>query len=71
MPWKRRYDAQLVDRLREMGAKRIVFDRIMADASNPVDDGLLAAAFDRADGNVWLAVQRNARHDEGLLRVPA
>ncbi len=56
MPWKRRYDAQLVDRLREMGAKRIVFDRIMADPSNPVDDGALAAAFDRAQGSVWLAV---------------
>ena len=57
MPWKRRYDAQLVDRLREMGAKRIVYDRIMADASNPVDDALLAAAFDRADGKVSLNVE--------------
>ncbi len=56
MPWKRRYDAQLVDRLREMGAKRIVFDRIMADPSSPVDDEALAAAFDRAQGNIWLAV---------------
>ncbi len=56
MPWKRRYDAQLVDRLREMGAKRIIYDRIMADASNPVDDELLAAAFGRSGGNVWLAV---------------
>lgn len=57
MPWKRRYDAQLVDRLREMGAKLIVFNQIMADPSNPIDDGMLAAAFDRAGGNVWLSAQ--------------
>jgi diguanylate cyclase len=58
MPWKRRYDAQLVDRLREMGAKRIVFDRIMADPSDPIDDVKLAEAFDRAKGNVWLAITK-------------
>ena len=56
LPWPRRYDAQLVDKLRAMGAKRIVFNRIFADASNPVDDGALAGAFDRAGGAVWLAV---------------
>jgi diguanylate cyclase len=54
LPWPRRYDAQLVDRLREMGAKRIVFNQVMADPSNPIDDGALAAAFDRAGGKVWL-----------------
>lgn len=56
MPWPRRYDAQLVDRLREMGAKRIVFNQVMADPLNPVDDAALAAAFDRASGEVWLSV---------------
>lgn len=54
MPWARRYDAQLVDTLREMGAKRIVYNAVMADPSNPVDDAKLAAAFDRAKGKVWL-----------------
>jgi diguanylate cyclase len=56
MPLPRRYDAQLVDRLRAMGAKRIVFNQVMADPSNPIDDGALAAAFDRAGGEVWLSV---------------
>lgn len=58
IPWARRYDAQLVDRLREMGARRIVYNAIMADPSNKVDDDLLAAAFDRAKGLVWLGAQR-------------
>lgn len=74
MPWKRRYDAQLVDRLREMGAKRIVFDRIMADPSSPVDDEALAAAFDRAQGNVWLAVTQEMNtareHFDAVLPTP-
>jgi CHASE2 domain-containing sensor protein len=58
MPWARRYDAQLVDCLREMGAKRIVYNVIMADPSNKVDDSLLAAAFERAKGLVWLGTLR-------------
>jgi diguanylate cyclase len=65
MPWPRRYDAQLVDRLREMGAKRIVFDRVMADASNPIDDAKLAAAFDRAQGKAWLAVTQEMNSATG------
>jgi diguanylate cyclase len=62
LPWPRRYDAQLVDRLRAMGAKRIVFNQVMADPSNPADDALLAAAFDRAGGEVWLSA--NIEKDE-------
>ena len=50
LPWPRRYDAQLVDKLRAMGAKRIVFNQIMADSFNRADDEALAAAFDRAGG---------------------
>ena len=57
MPWQRRYDAQLVDRLRQMGAKKIVYNDIMAEPSNALDDQLLAAAFNRARGKVWLSVR--------------
>lgn len=73
MPWARRYDAQLVDRLREMGARRIVYNAIMADPSNKVDDGLLAAAFDRAKGLVWLGAQRgeiDSPTTESVLPTP-
>ena len=55
--WRRRYDAQIVDKLRVMGAKTILFNEIMAEPSNPADDAALAAAFDRADGKVWLSAQ--------------
>jgi diguanylate cyclase len=58
LPWLRRYDAQLVDRLREMGAKRIVYNNIFADPTNPADDAALAAAFDRAGGEVWLSATK-------------
>ena len=54
LPWQRRYDAQLVDKLRAMGAKAIVYEQVMADPQNLSDDQTLAEAFDRARGNVWL-----------------
>jgi diguanylate cyclase len=56
-PWPRRYDAALVDRLRAMGAKTILFDQLFADPTNPVDDQAFAAALDRAGGKVWLSVR--------------
>lgn len=67
LPWPRRYDAQLVDKLRAMGAKRIVFNQAMADPSNPIDDAALAAAFDRAGGKVWLGVNQERDRVTGKL----
>ncbi len=54
LPWQRRYDAQLVDKLRTMGPKAIVYEQVMADPQNLGDDQALAEAFDRARGKVWL-----------------
>jgi diguanylate cyclase len=56
-PWPRRYDAALVDKLRKLGAKKIVFDQIFADPTNEVDDKALADAFDSTRGKVWLSVR--------------
>jgi diguanylate cyclase len=67
LPWPRRYDAQLVDKLRAMGAKRIVFNQVMADSFNRADDEALAAAFDRAGGKVWLAVNQEYDRVTGKL----
>lgn len=62
LPWQRRYDAQLIDKLRAMGAKAIVYEQAMADPQNLGDDQALAAAFDRARGKVWLgALAENNR----------
>jgi CHASE2 domain-containing sensor protein len=67
LPWPRRYDAQLVDKLRVMGAERIVFNQIMADSFNRTDDEALAAAFDRAGGKVWLGVSQEYDRVTGKL----
>jgi diguanylate cyclase len=70
LPWARRYDAQLVDKLRTMGAKRIVYNVAMASPSNPVDDEALAAAFDRSKGLVWLGAQKGEVGTASLLPIP-
>jgi diguanylate cyclase len=69
LPWLRRYDAQLVDRLRAMGVKRIVFNQVMADPSNPFDDNALAAAFDRAGGEVWLGAIHERNKATGRMET--
>jgi diguanylate cyclase len=57
LPWQRRYDAHLIDKLRTMGAKAIVYEQVMADPQNLGDDQALAAAFDRARGKIWLGAR--------------
>jgi diguanylate cyclase len=73
-PWPRRHDAALIDKLRAMGAKRIVYNVIFAEPSNPVDDAVLLAAFDRAKGLVWLGAQRadstNPAMSKSVLPAP-
>ena len=73
-PWPRRHDAVLVDKLRKLGAKKIVFDQIFADSTNSVDDGALADAFDRTRGKVWLSVRYDENKTTGqhdpVLPVP-
>lgn len=54
LPWPRRYDAALIDKLREMGAKTIAMDDGFTSMTNQTDDAALAGAFDRFGGKVWL-----------------
>ncbi len=65
-PWPRTYDAMLVDRLRMMGAKKIVYNVVFAEKSDPVDDGAFAAALDRAKGKVWLSAQARDTSNIGM-----
>ena len=67
LPWPRRYDAQLVDRLRALGVTRIVYNQVMADATTPADDAALAAAFERAKGMVWLSAAFETNAATGKL----
>jgi EAL domain-containing protein (putative c-di-GMP-specific phosphodiesterase class I)/CHASE2 domain-containing sensor protein len=55
-PWPRRYHAQLIDELTKAGAKRIFFDVLFHEESNPVDDEILAQSL-RRSGRVVLAAR--------------
>ena len=56
-PWARRYDAALIDKLRAMGVKTIVFNQGFVERTDTQNDAAFAAALDRAKGQVWLAAQ--------------
>lgn len=68
-PWPRHHDAALVDKLREMGAKTIVFNQVFAEGTDPENDAAFAAALGRANGTIWLGVQFNENAITGN-RVP-
>lgn len=72
-PWQRKYDALLVDRLRMMGAKKIVYNVSFSEKSDPINDAAFAAALDRAKGKVWLGAQAiddsNIAMSEPLLPI--
>lgn len=55
-PWPRARYAEIVNRLVDMGASRIVVDLDFTDRTNPADDKLLQAALKRAAGKVILPV---------------
>lgn len=52
----REVDAQFVDRLFALGARRVYFDRVYADASSPGADRAFAAALARHPGRVFLGI---------------
>ena len=56
-PWPRRYNAQMVDNLRSMGAKRIAFDYVFSSTSTTTDDKAFEASLKAAQGKVILPVR--------------
>jgi EAL domain-containing protein (putative c-di-GMP-specific phosphodiesterase class I)/CHASE2 domain-containing sensor protein len=52
--FSRRIDAKLVDSLFAAGARRVFFDRVYADETNPGADAAFAAALARHPGRVFL-----------------
>lgn len=55
-PWARGLHGELVDRLRAAGASEIYFDMDFSAFSDPAEDSKFAAALERAEGSVYLAV---------------
>ena len=63
-PFPRRYEAQVIDRLREAGAKVIAVDIQFTQPTDRTDDQDLAEAIERAHGTVVLATTEVAANGE-------
>jgi adenylate cyclase len=63
-PFPRRYDATVIDRLREAGAKVIAMDIQFTQPTDNADDEALAAAIEGAHGKVVLATSEVAANGE-------
>jgi EAL domain-containing protein (putative c-di-GMP-specific phosphodiesterase class I)/CHASE2 domain-containing sensor protein len=57
LPWPRRYHAQLADRLRELGARRVFYDFDFSLPSQPRDDKAFADALARLGQRGVIAVR--------------
>jgi diguanylate cyclase len=73
-PWSRTQDAKFIDRAFALGAKRIFYDKLFADAGDPVGNVALVAALDRAKGKVFFgaahARNETTSQEELLLPLP-
>src|SRR5271165_3191118 len=63
-PFPRRYDARVIDHLREAGARVIAMDIQFTQPTDEVDDQDLAGAIERARGKVVLATAEVAQDGE-------
>ena len=63
-PWPRRIHAQLLDKLRALGASDIAFDVDFSSPSTVWDDDAFADALRRADGSAILPAFKQVTHDE-------
>lgn len=70
-PWPRRYHARLIDELTKAGAKRIFFDVLFHEESDPVDDRILSQSLERS-GRVILAARGSNDRDyvNGTAELP-
>lgn len=70
-PWPRRYHARLIDELTKAGAKRIFFDVLFHEESDPADDAALADSLKRS-GRVILAARGTSANEfvNGTAELP-
>lgn len=62
---RRADDARVIDRLFELGAKRVFFDRAYADATTAADDAALVAAFNRHPGQIFVGATPMLEQSDG------
>lgn len=68
-PWPRRYHAQVLDNLMDLGADVVAFDVDFSSTSNAEDDLSLASALERAGGYAYTAAfDRNSTITNQILR---
>ncbi|GAO39092.1 hypothetical protein SCH01S_25_00720 [Sphingomonas changbaiensis NBRC 104936] len=67
--FSRRIDAKLIDSLFAAGARRVFFDRVYADETNPRDDAAFAAALARHHGRVFLGAFSPPAESEGRVET--
>ena len=65
-PWPRSKQAELIDSIRQSGAKRLIIDILYTGPSQPEQDRALAAALERWD-DVTLAAQTRIGDGEGAI----
>ena len=63
-PFPRRYEAKVIDHLREAGATAIAMDIQFTQPTDATDDEALAGAIERAHGKVVLATSEVAKNGE-------
>jgi CHASE2 domain-containing sensor protein len=68
-PFARRWDAKMIDRLREDGARTIAYDLVFDSASDPTDDLDLYEAAARARGRLVLASIASSINGNGTTNV--
>jgi CHASE2 domain-containing sensor protein len=71
-PFPRRWHARVIDRLRELGARRIVYDVQFSEPSrDPAEDLALFDALKRAPGTVLATSETDGRGGHAILGGPA
>jgi adenylate cyclase len=66
-PFPRHLHAQLIDRLREAGAKAIAYDVQFTQPTEPREDNALVRAVERADGVVLSTTEVNKRGESNVF----
>ncbi len=64
-PWPRHVDAQILNALMQLGARRVVFDVDFSAASNEADDAAFSGALADAGGYAYLAAFAQPRLADG------